>query len=376
MDFDLRAHTILLTVAGSRAYGLHRPDSDVDLKGVAIPPAPYFHGFARKFAQADDAASMAPFAVDLTDEEQTIVASTKLEGSIYGLRKFARLASECNPNILDALFCRDAEVRHLHPLGRRLREHREAFLSARARHTYAGYANAQLKRIRTHRTWLLDPPQREPTRADFGLPPMPTIPRQQLMAAHAAVRSKVDSWNIDYGTLQPAGVIALQERITGMLADRHLFAVDDFTTAARSIGLDDNLIAHMQAERAYGAAHRQWVLYNRWKTHRNPARAALEAEHGYDTKHGAHLVRLLRMGCEILRSGRVQVWRGDLDAEELQGIRDGAWSYDDLLAFADTELQTIARLEEAGPAVPDKPDMNALDALVADLVETFLSAAR
>src|SRR5690348_12239591 len=103
MEFDLPAATILLTVAGSRAYGIHRSDSDVDVKGVAIPPASYLHGYLKRFEQADAPSHLVPFTSLLNEEERAAVAATKLEGSIYDLRKFITLASDNNPNILDVL---------------------------------------------------------------------------------------------------------------------------------------------------------------------------------------------------------------------------------------------------------------------------------
>ena len=76
---------------------------------------------------------------------KAVVARTKVEGSIYSLAKFARLCVDCNPNLLETLFARDAEVRVCTPLGERLREHRQAFLSHKAQHTFTGYALGQLK---------------------------------------------------------------------------------------------------------------------------------------------------------------------------------------------------------------------------------------
>ena len=58
----------------------------------------------------------------------------------------------------------------------------------------------------------------------------------------------------------------------------------------------------------------------------------LEEQFGYDTKHAMHLVRLLRMGAEILSTGQVNVLRSD--ATELLEIRNGKWSYDELLEYA------------------------------------------
>ncbi len=369
MAFDLHAHTILLTVSGSRAYGMHTPQSDVDVRGVAIPPAASLLGIGRDFEQADSVAEIAAFAPDLSADERAVVAHTKLEGSVYGLRKLARLATDCNPNILDVLFCRDAEVRLVTPLGQRLRDHRDLFLSARARHSYAGYAAAQLKRIKGHRAWLLNPPEREPSRADFGLPGHTLIPRDQLAAAEAAVRRQVDSWEIDYGDLPGSQIVALQARIAATLAEQGVGTDQLWATAARHVGLDDNLIHVMQQERAYKAAHRHFSQYQAWKHNRNPARAALEARHGYDTKHGAHLVRLLRMGREILATGEVHVWRGDRDAQELLAIRAGAWSYEQLVEHADSEMARLAELDRQGPiAVPRSCDRDAIDALVVQLV--------
>ncbi|MEQ1505104.1 MAG: nucleotidyltransferase domain-containing protein, partial [Myxococcota bacterium] len=338
MNFDLRSRTILLTVAGSRAYGIHLPTSDVDLKGVAVPPAAYFHGFAQKFEQADGSGEIAVFGDLLNAEEQAAMAGTKLEGTVYEVRKFLNLAADANPNILDALFCRDDEVRLWSVAGRRLREHRDAFLSARAKHTFSGYAAAQLKRIRGHRSWLLDPPKAPPTRAAFGLPEHTLIPADQLAAANAAVRKEIETWDLDLSGLPDSEVLRIQDGIAGSLAEiRAALGLHDdadvkWFAAARTVGLDENLIYVLQREREYEASARHWRQYEEWRTKRNPARAALEAAHGYDTKHAGHLVRLLRMGKEILTTGRVHVWRGPSadgpnDAADIRAIREGAWTY-------------------------------------------------
>ncbi len=373
MDFDLRRNTILLTVAGSRAYGLHRADSDVDLKGAAMPSARVLHGFLTTFAQADDAAQMAAFVPDLTHAERQIASRTKVEGSIYDVRKLFRLAADCNPNLLDPLFCRDAEVRICTPLGQRLREIAPAFLSAKARHTFGGYAAAQLKRIQGHRRWLLDPPTAPPRREDFDLPERTLIPSDQLAAVRAAVKKKIDGWEIDFGALPPSEVIHLRGRITDVLTDISSHQDGRFETAARAIGLDENFIALLDRERRYGSAHHHYKQYERWKRERNPARAALEAAHGYDTKHAAHLIRLLRMGTEIGSTGQVHIWRGGRDADELQAIRGGQWTYDNLMVQVDREETLLKTAYSEELAVPERPDLHRLDALAQELVEAWLA---
>ena len=84
---------------------------------------------------------------------------------------------------------------------------------------------------------------------------------------------------------------------------------------------------------------KHWESYQTWKTHRNPARAALERQHGYDTKHAMHLVRLMRMGLEVLERGDLRVRRDDADA--LSAIRDGAMSFDELLAEVELKFKGV-----------------------------------
>jgi hypothetical protein len=126
----------------------------------------------------------------------------------------------------------------------------------------------------------------------------------------------------------------------------------------------------MQRERAYRQARREWDNYQSWKSNRNPERAELEAQFGYDTKHAQHLVRMLRMGIEILRDGEVRVRRPD--AEDLRAIRGGAWSYDELVERAERlgeEVQEAARDSK----LPAAPDEARLDVLCREIVEATLS---
>ena len=53
-----------------------------------------------------------------------------------------------------------------------------------------------------------------------------------------------------------------------------------------------------------------------------------------------HLVRLLRMGVEALRDGKILVKRPD--AQELLAIRNGAWTYEEVVEYA-TEMDHEVR---------------------------------
>ncbi len=368
--FDLRQHTHLLTVSGSRAHGLSGPRSDVDLKGVAIAPAWRLLGILPTFEQADDTEAMAVFLGDLSEEEAQVAQATKVEGSVYALDKFARLCADANPNLLEVLFCRDNELRRCSPLGAELRAHRRLFLSQKAAFTFTGYALAQLKRIQGHRQWLLNPPAAPPTRAAFGLPERTLLPRDQLLAVDAAVQKRLDEWQPDWGPLPASEIQRLEGRIAAFLGEVMSTTDTLWHHAARSIGLDDNLIEATDRERRYRASQRAWEQYRTWQRLRNPARAVLEAKFGYDTKHGAHLVRLLRMGREIVETGEVHVWRRDRDGDELMAIRNGAWSYEVLVDHAEQEAERLRRV--AHSPLPMAPDIDAVNKLVVGLVETSL----
>lgn len=342
----LRDRAIFVCTHGSHAYGLNTPTSDLDIKGVAIPPTEYFHGFDKHFEQAE---SKDPDMV------------------IYDIRKFFKLAAECNPNIIEVLWGDEADRRVVTPAGRLLLDARELFLSKKAKHTFSGYAAAQAKRIRTHRRWLLNPSEKPPTRAEFSLPERTVIPADQLQAAHAAVEKKLGDWHLDdMSGLEPADRIRLQSLMAEAIAELGVTKDDQYAAAGRSIGYEENFLLLLDRERQYKARKNEHEQYQHWKATRNAARSAIEAKYGYDTKHAMHLVRLTRMAKEILETGRVVVKRPDRD--ELLAIRNGAWSYDDLMAWFDRQDAELAEAY-AKSTLRHHPDRVALDTLCREIVE-------
>lgn len=347
----LPERTILLVTHGSHAYGMATPTSDLDIKGVAIPPRAYFTGFLQSFEQAE--------------------VRDPVDMVIYDVRKFFKLAADCNPNIIEVLFVDEADVRHITPLGAQLREARHRFLSRKARHTFSGYAMAQLKRIETHRRWLLEPPAAPPVRAAFGLQEAPEIPEDQLQTALAIVQKQLDRWEVDVQEEDGdrAARLGLLERWAALLAEQQLGLDARWRAAGNLLGFETNFLDYLDRERRFRAERASFEGYQTWQRRRNPARAALEAQAGYDTKHAAHLVRLLRMCREILVEGEVRVRRPD--AAELLAIRGGAWPYEALLAWAQEQDDDLGALAASSP-LPKAPDRVALDGLCQALVEASL----
>jgi predicted nucleotidyltransferase len=342
----LPERTMLMCKHGSKAYGTSLPTSDDDYRGVAIAPREYYLGGLNRFEQA---VCNAP---DLT---------------VFDLRKFVGLASAANPNVLELLFVDDSDRLQVSKAGERLLAIRDSFLSRRVKHTFSGYARTQMKRIDSHFRWLSHPIENQPTRADFKLPERTLIPQDQLSAAEAGIRQKLDSWSADFLDDLPRDVReAILQKMSLHLAELQVCADDTlWKGAARAIGYEENFIHLLDMEKRYAARKRDFDNYQTWKKNRNPARAALEAKSGYDTKHGMHLVRLMRMCREILETGKVIVRRPD--AEELLQIRAGAWSYEKLREWAEREDAAQEELAKTSP-LPKTPDFEAIDRLCVDLI--------
>lgn len=119
---------ILGAVMGSHAYGLARPDSDYDRKGVFVAPSLKLLG--------------------LKPPKDTIT-HTDPDYEYHEVGKFCRLALKCNPTVLEQLFLNEADYEVLTEEGRLLVEARFSFLSReRVRGAFGGYAMAQIERLK------------------------------------------------------------------------------------------------------------------------------------------------------------------------------------------------------------------------------------
>lgn len=376
-SFDPNSAAIFVTLSGSVAHGTARSDSDVDLRGVCVAPLELRLSYREGFEQHEG-----PLEGDLWTRVHGALVKhatansligTKVESVLYDLAKLVKLCAGANPNALEILFADERDWLFSTPLWRRLHAERHRFLSAKVEQTYMGYALSQLKRIKTHRSWLLNPPAREPTRADFGLPEQATLSADDRNRIEQAIVDKTRSWGIDTLEMSKADRIALRTRLTDFWSDVLACREDDIEAlqrdvAGQSMGIPRPLLKALSSERKYRAARRHWESYLRWQEERNRDRAKLETDFGYDTKHAAHLVRLMRTGIEVLETGELRVRRPD--AAELMKIRDGRHSYDELVAETE-RLESHMKTAAEASNLPAEVDYAALDELLFTLLMEF-----
>ena len=300
----IEENTIFKYRAGSHSYGLNTPESDIDIRGVCIPPVDYWMG-VHNFEQYN------------VMEPDDIV--------IYGLRKFFDLASNSNPNIIEFLYADFDDYIKDTPIWERIVQSRHLFLSKKAKFTFSGYAISQLKRIQTHRKWLMDIPKK-PERVDFGLP-------------------------VDRALVNNTAKGALENLIK-----------EGYT-------ISSDIMQVYQKEHEYKNAKSKYDQYLNWKKNRNQKRFLLEEKFGYDTKHASHLVRLLKMGVEILTTGEVHVKRPD--REELIAVRTGAWTFDYLIDWASDQDLLLDELYESSD-LQHKPQTAKINELLIEVAKEHL----
>lgn len=222
----------------------------------------------------------------------------EVDETIYGISKFFTLSLGANPNIMDIL-CAPIDRWLVHTdAWATVYNNRHMFFSQKVRHTFSGYAYSQLKRLQRHYSWL--------QKLKSGKMHMPTL-----------------------------------EEYCGRLESTEK-------------GGQVKVFKHQEYEQQYEKAMREWKQYSTWLRERNPARAKLEEKYGYDTKHAAHLVRLLVKAEAFLSSGIYNPILSPIEKETVLGVMNGDWSYEFLIGWAEYREEKVKSMDSGLPYKPDQ----------------------
>lgn len=123
-EHDLDRYVIYRCVVGSQAYGLNRDGSDVDRRGIYMPPAEL------------------EWSIYGVPEQ---IERPQTEECYWELKKFLVLALKANPNILECLFT--PIVEQSSEIADALLAKRDIFLSKLVYQTYNGYVMSQFKKL-------------------------------------------------------------------------------------------------------------------------------------------------------------------------------------------------------------------------------------
>jgi predicted nucleotidyltransferase len=135
-------HVIYKACMGSKAFGLSDDSSDNDERGVYLPPAEWHWSIQPlpeqiEFKRSSDG--------EIFDHNSTRDVD---DFCWWEIEKFVRLALKANPNVLELLYVPERHILRIEPMGQRLRELRDRFLSKHIFQTYSGYVLSQFKRMK------------------------------------------------------------------------------------------------------------------------------------------------------------------------------------------------------------------------------------
>lgn len=333
---------IFEAISGSHAYGTNVPTSDIDIRGI----------FSYSKQQH---LSLQELPVEVSDDKQ--------DTKYYELRKFIKLASECNPNIIELLWMPRDCVQIQNAIMDKLINSRHLFISARAQHTFRGYAYAQISKAKGKNKYVNNPqPERQPRKEDFCY-----IITTLEGAANITLEDTVfpmrpiplDRYNdleLTYGMRRMLGHAPVDLREYHVAALEHtsnvyrlyyygkdakgVFRGDDMLVC-EPIPVEDEIKKFrgilIYNEGLFEQALKSWNSYWDWMKFRNSSRW-VDQESGkldYDQKNIMHCVRLLYSGRNILLQGEPIVRFTGKELQYLQDIRAGKFAYEDIMGQVD-----------------------------------------
>lgn len=339
---------ILECISGSRAYGLHTPKSDTDIKGIFVLSKPQFYG------------------LEYTEQ----VNNESNDEVYYELKRFIDLLTKNNPNILELLATPEDCILSRHPLMDYIKP--EMFLSKLCKQSFAGYAQSQIKKAKGLNKKIVNPVDEERKSVlDFCY----------VVSGQGSI--SLQTWlNNNMFKQEDCGLVNISHmRDTYTLF--HNNQVKEGYLKGVSSGIDANDVSLSSVPKGvepiavlsfnkdgYSKYCKDYKAYWEWVEKRNDVRYENTIEHGknYDAKNMMHTFRLLNMAEEIARENKINVRRHD--REFLLKIRSGEFDYDDLVQMANEKVEQIDGLFNESD-LPETPDLNKANDLLIVMREMF-----
>jgi predicted nucleotidyltransferase len=358
---EIEGGMILFCKSGSHAYGLNTETSDYDYKGICIAPQRYYLTLL-EFEQKDKG------------WDDDCPADTKfpwLSGSdsqVYELRRYLRLVQSQNPNILEMLWQEPEDYLYRTSVGEILLESRHNLLTKKISGTFIQYARAQIKKMHSHRKWLLEPPTSRPKWEDYGVD-SPNFTNEQIEAfieyLYMILRDRVeyyqeakDLYEIIHDKVDWKGILK-----QNVLPDSCLEMTQELTRANK------DFMSLLKISQQYRADLKRWSNYQDWLKNRNVKRSEIEKICGYDGKNASHCIRLLKMAIEAMKTGELIVNRDKAgDRDLLIDIKTGRLSYQEVDQMVDDLFEEAEYVVANNCILPSKLDDDFINSLCERIV--------
>lgn len=273
-------HLLLRCISGSRAYNLHLPESDTDIKGIWVSPRCELYGFGYTAQVANE-----------TNDE-----------TYFEIGRFIELLCKNNPNILELLSSPAQSILFKHPLMDLLKP--ADFLSRLCLDTFAGYAKTQIKKARGLKKKINRPFEKERKNVlDFChvIKGNGTQPLSQWLTEHNYVQTGCGLVTVahfrDTYMLYHASQLRDGARLQGIVSGP---TANDVSLSAVPKGIEPLAVMHFNKD-GYSVYCKEYQEYWDWVGKRNETRYRNTLSHGknYDSKNMMHTFRLLAMAEEI-----------------------------------------------------------------------------
>lgn len=309
---DLGGQLLYLVLNGSKGYGTSLGHSDTDIRGVAIERKEVLLGL-ETFEQYEEL------------ETDTVV---------YGLKKYVQLLMKNNPSALEFLGAAEKNILYLSPVGKALRESKDLFLSKQVGYTFGQYATAQLRRL-----------QNALARDQY-----PQAEKEKHL--YDVLNHQIAHFNRQYTSFDENGIRLNLEQSE---------ASKEIHQITMNINLKDYPLRDF--------VHIYGEMSNVVKDYTKLNKRNRKKTDDKLFKHAMHLIRILKMGSEILEDGQIITYR-QKDRDELIGIRRGNYTFDEIFTMVN-HYEEEHKKALAKSVLPEHPDRSKINKALMSWYEEF-----